>query len=73
MQRQLSLDGIEVTFAVNHLAYFLLTQLLLDTLKASARSRITNVSSGAHPSGKIEFDNLQGERTYGFSVSLSGS
>ena len=64
MQRQLSVDGIEMTFALNHLAYFLLTNLLLDTLKASAPARIINVSSDAHASGKIEFDNLQGERDY---------
>jgi retinol dehydrogenase 12 len=64
MQRQLSVDGIEMTFALNHLAYFLLTNLLLDTLKASAPARIINVSSDAHTSGKIEFDNLQGERNY---------
>ena len=66
LQRQLSVDGIEMTFALNHLASFLLTNVLLDTLKASAPARIINVSSGAHTSGKIEFDNLQGERTYGF-------
>jgi NAD(P)-dependent dehydrogenase (short-subunit alcohol dehydrogenase family) len=65
LQRQLSVDGIEITFALNHLAYFLLTNLLLDTLKASAPARIINVSSDAHRSGKIEFDNLQGERSYG--------
>jgi NAD(P)-dependent dehydrogenase (short-subunit alcohol dehydrogenase family) len=65
LQRQLSVDGIEMTFALNHLAYFLLTNLLLDTLKASAPARIINVSSGAHTSGRIEFDNLQGERSYG--------
>jgi len=64
MRRQLSVDGIEMTFALNHLAYFLLTNLLLDTLKASAPARIINVSSDAHASGKIEFDNLQGERNY---------
>jgi NAD(P)-dependent dehydrogenase (short-subunit alcohol dehydrogenase family) len=64
MKRQLSVDGIEMTFALNHLAYFLLTDLLLDTIKASAPARIINVSSGAHTSGKIEFDNLQGERNY---------
>lgn len=64
MQRQLSVDGIEMTFALNHLAYFLLTNLLLDTLKASAPARIINVASAAHTSGKIEFDNLQGERRY---------
>jgi NAD(P)-dependent dehydrogenase (short-subunit alcohol dehydrogenase family) len=64
IQRQLSVDGIEMTFALNHLAYFLLTNLLLDTLKASAPARIINVSSGAHTNGKIDFDNLQGERGY---------
>jgi NAD(P)-dependent dehydrogenase (short-subunit alcohol dehydrogenase family) len=64
LQRQLSVDGIEMTFALNHLAYVLLTDLLLDTIKASAPARIINVSSGAHTSGKIEFDNLQGERDY---------
>src|SRR5215211_2533409 len=58
-------DGIEMTFAVNHLAYFLLTNLLLDLLKQSAPSRIINVSSAAQFYGKFEFDNLQGERKYG--------
>ena len=64
MQRQRSVDGIEMTFALNHLASFLLTHLLLDTIKASAPARIINVSSNAHASGKIDFDNLQGERGY---------
>src|SRR6266545_6339542 len=64
MKRQLSVEGIEMTFAVNHLASFLLTDLLLDTIKASAPARIINVSSDVHASGKIEFDNLQGERAY---------
>ena len=64
LQRQLSVDGFEMTFALNHLASFLLTDLLLDTIKASAPARIINVSSGAHASGKIEFDNLQGERGF---------
>jgi len=64
LRRQLSVDGIEMTFALNHLAAFLLTDLLLDTIKASAPARIINVSSGAHISGRIEFDNLQGERDY---------
>jgi len=62
--KQLSVDGIELTFALNHLAYFLLTNLLLDTLKVSAPARIINVSSDAHARGKIDFDNLQGERSY---------
>ena len=64
MQRQLSVDGIAMTFALNHLASFLLTNLLLDTIKASAPARIINVSSNAHTTGKIQFDNLQGERNY---------
>jgi NAD(P)-dependent dehydrogenase (short-subunit alcohol dehydrogenase family) len=64
MKRQLSADGIEMTFALNHLAPFLLTHLLLDTVKASAPARVINVASAAHTSGKIEFDNLQGERVY---------
>jgi retinol dehydrogenase 12 len=62
--RQISVDGIEMTLALNHLAYFLLTNLLLDTPKASAPARIINVSSDAHARGKIDFDNLQGERSY---------
>src|SRR5215210_4622710 len=57
-------DGIETTFAVNHLAYFLLTNLLLDVLKASAPSRIVNVASGEQRNGAIDFDDLQGEKEY---------
>jgi retinol dehydrogenase-14 len=57
-------DGLEMTFAVNHLAYFLLTNLLLDVLKASAPSRIVNVSSGDHTNGTIDFDDLQGQKGY---------
>src|SRR5688572_28538346 len=64
LRHQLSVDGGEMTFALNHLASFLLTNLLLDTLKASVPARIINVSSNAHASGKIEFDNLQGERVF---------
>jgi NAD(P)-dependent dehydrogenase (short-subunit alcohol dehydrogenase family) len=62
--RQLSVDGIEMTFALNHLAYFLLTNLLLERIIASAPARIINVSSDAHSGGKIDFDNLLGERSY---------
>jgi NAD(P)-dependent dehydrogenase (short-subunit alcohol dehydrogenase family) len=57
-------DGLEMTFAVNHLAYFLLTKLLLDVLEASAPSRIVNVSSGEQRNGTIDFDDLQGEKGY---------
>jgi retinol dehydrogenase 14 len=57
-------DGIEMTFAVNHLAHFLLTNLLLDVLEASAPSRIVNVASGEQRNGTIDFDDLQGEKKY---------
>jgi retinol dehydrogenase 14 len=63
-KRITSADGIETTFAVNHLAYFLLTNLLLDVLKASAPSRIVNVASGEQRNGTIDFDDLQGEKGY---------
>lgn len=57
-------DGFENTFAVNHLAYFLLTRLLQPTLLASAPARVINVSSEAHRWGSIRFDDLMGEATY---------
>jgi NAD(P)-dependent dehydrogenase (short-subunit alcohol dehydrogenase family) len=60
--RQESEDGIEMTFALNHLSYFLLTNLLLDMLIDSAPARIVNVSSGIHTSGKIDFDDLGNSR-----------
>jgi len=63
-KRVTSADGIEMTFAVNHLAYFLLTNLLLDLLKASAPSRIVNVSSAEQRNGTIDFDDLQAEKGY---------
>src|SRR6266566_1290957 len=62
--RHVTADGLERTFALNHLAAFLLTNLLLDRLKSSAPARIVTVSSGAHASGRIDFDDLQGERDY---------
>ena len=62
--RRVTADGLERTFAVNHLAPFLLTDLLLDRLKASAPARIVTVSSGAQRIGKMNFDDLQGERRY---------
>jgi retinol dehydrogenase 14 len=57
-------DGFENTFAVNHLAPFLLTRLLQPTLLASAPARVINVSSEAHRWGSIRFDDLMGEATY---------
>src|SRR5512140_3630369 len=62
--RQLSVDGIEMTFALNHLAYFLLTNLLLNTLKASAPARIVNVSSHTHERTRIHFDDLESRSAY---------
>ena len=62
--RHLTADGLERTFALNHLAPFLLTSLLLDRLTASAPARVVTVSSGAHARGRIDFDDLQGERNY---------
>jgi NAD(P)-dependent dehydrogenase (short-subunit alcohol dehydrogenase family) len=64
LRRQLSADGIEMTFAVNHLAYFLLTNLLLDTLKASAPTRVVNVASNSHLGQHLDFENLQLEHGY---------
>jgi NAD(P)-dependent dehydrogenase (short-subunit alcohol dehydrogenase family) len=57
-------DGLERTFAVNHLAPFLLTNLLLDRLTASAPARVVTVSSGAQAMGRLDFDDLQGARSY---------
>ena len=62
--RHLTADGLEHTFALNHLAPFLLTNLLLDRLKASAPARVVTVSSGAQSMGRIDFDDLQGARNY---------
>jgi retinol dehydrogenase-14 len=62
--RHQTADGLERTFALNHLAPFLLTNLLLDRLKASAPARVVTVSSGAQSMGRIAFDDLQGERNY---------
>ena len=57
-------DGLERTFAVNHLAPFLLTNLLLDRLRSSAPARVVTVSSGAQSMGRIDFDDLMGDRSY---------
>jgi retinol dehydrogenase 14 len=62
--RHPTVDGLEHTFAVNHLASFLLTNLLLDRLKASAPGRVVTVSSHVQADGRIEFDDLQGSRNY---------
>ncbi len=64
LKRQLNAEGVELTFATNYINYFLLTNLLLDTLKASAPSRIVNVSSDMQKNAKIDFDDLQAEHKY---------
>ena len=58
--RHVTADGLERTFALNHLAPFLLTHLLLDRLKQSAPARVVTVSSNAQAQGRIDFDDLQG-------------
>ena len=63
-KRIVTSDGLETTFQVNYLSHFLLTNLLLEVLKKSAPSRVVNVTSDAHYGGKMDFDDLQGERGY---------
>ena len=62
--RHTTADGLERTFALNHLAPFLLTNLLLEKLKQSASARVVTVSSNAQATGRIDFSDLQGERSY---------
>jgi NAD(P)-dependent dehydrogenase (short-subunit alcohol dehydrogenase family) len=65
LRREESGDGIETTFAVNHLAYFLLTTLLLERLKEGAPARVVNVASDAHRgAGRLDFDDLESQRSY---------
>jgi NAD(P)-dependent dehydrogenase (short-subunit alcohol dehydrogenase family) len=63
-QRTLTEDGLELQFAVNHLAPFLLTQLLLDRIRQSAPARLINVASKMEQDGRIDFNDLQGEQNY---------
>ncbi len=63
-RRQVTGDGLEATFAINHLGHFLLTQLLEEELKASAPSRIVNVSSSAYKAARLNLADLQSERGY---------
>ncbi|MEQ1873798.1 MAG: SDR family oxidoreductase [Ilumatobacteraceae bacterium] len=62
--RHLTADGLEHTFALNHLASFLLTDLLLGRLKQRPAARVVNVASNVHTIGQIDFDDLQAERAY---------
>jgi NAD(P)-dependent dehydrogenase (short-subunit alcohol dehydrogenase family) len=63
--KRLTADGFELQFGTNHLGHFALTGLLLDRLGGRDDARIVTVSSGAHRMGRIKFDDLQGERSYG--------
>ena len=68
-RRQLSPDGLEMTFAVNHMAYFVLTAGLVRTLTQSAPARVVSTASGAHRGASLDFADLQAERGYsGFQV-----
>jgi NAD(P)-dependent dehydrogenase (short-subunit alcohol dehydrogenase family) len=62
--RTITRDGYEATFAVNHLAPFLLTSLLRPRLEAAPAARVVNTASGAHFNGRIDFDSFRGERRY---------
>jgi NAD(P)-dependent dehydrogenase (short-subunit alcohol dehydrogenase family) len=63
-KRELTADGLEMNFGVNHVGHFLLTELLLPVLKASAPSRIVVVSSNLHSSGRFDFDDLAMEKSW---------
>jgi NAD(P)-dependent dehydrogenase (short-subunit alcohol dehydrogenase family) len=63
-RRQVTADGLEMTFATNHLAYFVITNALLDRLSAAGRARIINTSSEAHRRRTLDFDNLQSVKGY---------
>jgi NAD(P)-dependent dehydrogenase (short-subunit alcohol dehydrogenase family) len=63
-RREVTVDGLEMQFAVNHLGYFLLTNLLLPQLQAAEPARIICVSSGAHAHAAMDFDDLQAEGGY---------
>ncbi len=65
--RKVTVDGIEQTFAVNHLGYFLLTNLLLDLVQKSAPARIVNVASTGHYGGDLDFDDMGYEKG-GYSI-----
>ena len=71
--RHVTADGLERTFALNYLAPFLLTNLLLDRRKQSAPARVVTVASNAHTTGRIDFDDLQSERSYSGSTAYSQS
>jgi len=67
--RQVTEDGLEKTFALNHMSYFTVTNVLLDKLKATPGARIVSTASDAHKGARLNFDDLQSEKNYsGFGV-----
>ncbi|MGZ5923437.1 MAG: SDR family oxidoreductase, partial [Rhizomicrobium sp.] len=64
LSRQTSVDGLEMTFATNHMNYFVVTNILLDRLKETPGARIVSTASEAHKSGKLDFDDLQSAKSY---------
>ena len=72
-RRRVTADGLEATFALNHMSYFLLTNLLLNRLQAAEAGRIVVVASVAHRRARLDFDDLQCERRYSARVSYSRS
>jgi NAD(P)-dependent dehydrogenase (short-subunit alcohol dehydrogenase family) len=62
--RRVTPDGLEMTFALNHMSYFVMTAALLGKLEASAPARIVSTASAAHLGAKLDFDDLQGENSY---------
>jgi len=73
LSRQESADGLEMTFATNHMAYFVVTNVLLPNLKATPGARIVSTASDAHKAGKLDFDDLQLEKGYGVARSYGTS
>jgi len=63
--RQLTEDGLEMTFATNHMAYFVLTNMLRDRLATSPSARVVSTSSDAHRGARLDFDDLQAAKDYG--------
>jgi NAD(P)-dependent dehydrogenase (short-subunit alcohol dehydrogenase family) len=72
-QRTVTADGLETMFATNYLAYFALTNLLMDELKAAAPARVLNVTGGIEAAGTIDFDDLQSERRFSWFKVLAQS
>ncbi len=64
LSRRTSIDGLEMTFATNHMAYFVVTNILLDRLKATPGARVVSTASDAHKSGRLDLADLQSEKNY---------